>query len=564
MLSDALGSSLDLPTPASSPSKGDLSSPDLRHSTSSNPSPSLDPISPPPRAHHAPHPPQHLRPALRPRLVSQLTRATLPTASLTYASAEDTPPRHQQRSVSYHVGQSSSSNQRQRSVSFTTATGTFTTGALSSSPTGERLSNRDLIAASIEHAFPDLDPTTGLPLDQSPSRRRRRSSVMSDASLPSLHIQRTITDLNRQPTSPTLERPGPSFPLMGGLALPKLPPLPPILKGSRSSGEISGQKRDLSTTASSSIDWTSWKPGWWNKNKDQVDPMLSEEDQAGTVAEEQKKHQLKYKTPKDPLIFCHGLLGFDILGPAGFTPLQISHWRGIREVLEANGVEVLICRVPATSSIAERAATLNDLIAEKYTGRTVNLIGHSMGGLDCRYLISMINPHRFQVASLTTISTPHRGSPFADYVIDDVIGRERLPQLIGMMESLQLPNQGDGAAFAALRTNAMKEFNTQVVDDPNVMYYSWGASFEPGLFDTFRWPHSVIMAKEGPNDGMVSVHSARWGEYRGTLNGVNHLDLVGWVNQVRYILSDWSGNPITFKPATFYLEISNFLAEQGF
>ncbi|TXT11072.1 hypothetical protein VHUM_01823 [Vanrija humicola] len=292
--------------------------------------------------------------------------------------------------------------------------------------------------------------------------------------------------------------------------------------------------------------------------------MLSEEDQASTVAEEQRKHQLKYKTPKDPLIFCHGLLGFDYLGPAGFTPLQISHWRGIREVLEANGVEVLICRVPATSSIAERAATLNDLIAEKYTGRTVNLIGHSMGGLDCRYLISMINPHRFKVASLTTISTPHRGSPFADYVIDDVIGRERLPQLIGMMDSLQIPNQGDGTAFAALRTNAMREFNTQVVDDPNVMYYSWGASFEPGLFDTFRWPHSVIMSKEGPNDGMVSVHSARWGEYRGTLSGVNHLDLVGWVNQVRYILSDWTGNPIAFKPATFYLEISDFLAEQGF
>ena len=71
----------------------------------------------------------------------------------------------------------------------------------------------------------------------------------------------------------------------------------------------------------------------------------------------------------------------------------------------------------------------------------------------------------------------------------------------------------------------MKAFNAQVVDDPEVKYYSWGASFEPGLLDTFKWPHSVILAKEGPNDGLVSVQSAKWGEYRGTLLDVNHLDL---------------------------------------
>lgn len=25
-----------------------------------------------------------------------------------------------------------------------------------------------------------------------------------------------------------------------------------------------------------------------------------------------------------------------------------------------------------------------------------------------------------------------------------------------------------------------------------------------------RWPHSVIMDKEGPNDGLVSMESAKW------------------------------------------------------
>jgi len=53
---------------------------------------------------------------------------------------------------------------------------------------------------------------------------------------------------------------------------------------------------------------------------------------------------------------------------------------------------------------------------------------------------------------------------------------------------------------------------------------------------------------------------------------------VGWVNQVRYVISEWTGNPIAFKPATFYLEVvcrrspdvsladlqADYLAEQGY
>lgn len=72
------------------------------------------------------------------------------------------------------------------------------------------------------------------------------------------------------------------------------------------------------------------------------------------------------------------MLGRADPGPTSLPPLQISHWRGIREVLESNGVEVLITRVPATASIADRAAILNDAISEKYNGRKINLIGHSM------------------------------------------------------------------------------------------------------------------------------------------------------------------------------------------
>jgi triacylglycerol lipase len=75
-------------------------------------------------------------------------------------------------------------------------------------------------------------------------------------------------------------------------------------------------------------------------------------------------------------VFCHGLLGFDsvTIGPA-IAPLEVSHWRGIKEVLQANGIEVLMTRVPATSSPVDRAKVLEQKIEDVYAGRSVHLLG---------------------------------------------------------------------------------------------------------------------------------------------------------------------------------------------
>lgn len=466
-------------------------------------------ISPPARAHH----PTHIHPQnqTQPRLLTQLARSTLPTAGLSRITSGGSPTT-KRRSASHsglpRPGEASSSRNR-----------TTPTVPLSDS------------------VFPDLDPTTGLPIIVSGGLDNKDGAQ-------SLHLQRTITDLLQAGSPKT----SPAFSYLPSMpSLPSLPKLPGLSNMSvslprvglplRSSLDLSRtpSRRSISSTATNE-DWSSWATGWWYGNKGKMDQMMDEEDRASTVEEEAEKHRRKYRTPKNPIVFCHGLLGFDYVGPASLPSLQISHWRGIREVLEANGAEVLIGRVPATGSIQERASILEELIAEKYPGREVNLIGHSMGGLDCRYLISQYGSKRFRPVSLTTISTPHRGSPFADYVIDNVIGRERLPNLLSILEAMKLPHSGDGSAFNALGTRAMREFNAEVLNREDVSYYSWGASCEPGLLDTFRWPHSVIMSKEGPNDGLVSVQSAQWGEYRGTLLGVNHLDLCVSYSDARPVL----------------------------
>lgn len=86
----------------------------------------------------------------------------------------------------------------------------------------------------------------------------------------------------------------------------------------------------------------------------------------------------KYRAPKHPLVFCHGLFGFDSIGLAGVKPLSFSYWIGVEEALQAMGAEVMIGRVPASASIEERAKVLCQLIGERFPGREVNLIGHSM------------------------------------------------------------------------------------------------------------------------------------------------------------------------------------------
>ncbi|KAH8921409.1 alpha/beta-hydrolase, partial [Atractiella rhizophila] len=122
--------------------------------------------------------------------------------------------------------------------------------------------------------------------------------------------------------------------------------------------------------------------------------------------------------------------------------------------------------------------------------------------------------------------------------------------------------EGGGAAFEALTTSRMARFNVETPDMPGVKYYSYGAEFTAGWSSPFRIPWGIVYEQEGPNDGLVSVESAKWGSYKGTLHGVNHLDLIGWVDRVKYALAEWTGKKTGYKPISFYLAVMEMLAEE--
>ena len=52
-------------------------------------------------------------------------------------------------------------------------------------------------------------------------------------------------------------------------------------------------------------------------------------------------------------------------------------------------------------------------------------------------------------------------------------------------------------------------------------------------------------------------HVLLQGAYLGTLEDVNHLDLIGWMNTARYKWAEFTGREIKFKPATFYLGVAD-------
>lgn len=294
----------------------------------------------------------------------------------------------------------------------------------------------------------------------------------------------------------------------------------------------------------------------------------------------------KYGMPKYPIVLCHGLLGFDSLvllkapqlGLAKGEDIQdvadsvlrrgitMNYWHGIETALTKAGATVIIAKVPPFGLIEQRAEHLDRLLSEKCAemgGKRlkINVVGHSMGGLDARYLILKIQTKKspYEVVTLTTIGTPHHGSECADFVMDLVGGDNTLQLLVP-------------PAIPQLTTTAMKIFNENVPNDPKVAYFSYGALMTPKMLRVFKPTYEIIkyeILKRGDsnfeNDGMVSVELSKWGTYLGTLLGVDHLDLINWTNRMRTTIYQvvFNKQP-NFDPVALYLDVAESLSKRGF
>jgi triacylglycerol lipase len=222
--------------------------------------------------------------------------------------------------------------------------------------------------------------------------------------------------------------------------------------------------------------------------------------------------------PRYPVVLAHGLMGFDVIRLAG---REAEYFRGVPERLRRLGAQVHLPRVPASAGITRRAEALAEAI-RSIDAKRVNVVAHSLGGLDARYAISQLGLAA-KVVSLVTVGTPHRGTPVADVgaaLVGDRMGLKRAMDALGV----------DVDAFYDITTGRMSAFNAAVADASGVAYASFAASIPSPLRrmnPLLLAPYLYLAEQHGPNDGLVPTASQRWGELWGEIEA-DHWAQIGW------------------------------------
>lgn len=217
-----------------------------------------------------------------------------------------------------------------------------------------------------------------------------------------------------------------------------------------------------------------------------------------------------------PLVLVHGLFGFAQMRLGPWVALDYFH--DFPKALVAAGNRVAAARLHPTGGIAFRAGQLKAFLDATFPTEPVHLFAHSMGGLDARYLISRLDMAP-RVLSLTTLGTPHRGSPFADWALTHLV-----PFVAPVFDYFQLPRE----AFEDLTVVRCRQFNEETPNAAGVRYYSIAGQGH-SLWRNPSWALSapIVERAEGPNDGIVSVASATWGEGCDVWEG-DHMSLINW------------------------------------
>ncbi len=217
---------------------------------------------------------------------------------------------------------------------------------------------------------------------------------------------------------------------------------------------------------------------------------------------------------KYPVFMCHGFGG--LAGVLKSTPLQDPCMK-----IRSHGVVAIAPNIVPYSKIETRAENWARLIRDFCQGNgfeKVNVIAHSMGGLDMRYALSKLGTERF-AASLTTIAAPHHGASLAEYVLKtpDKIMDTLITVFDWFGDHIYPKTKSDILSSLKQLTRAyMAEvFNPSVNNAEAVAYYSYSAAAGKGtdhpINTVLKYQNGVIFEQEGKNDGFVSVDSAKWG-----------------------------------------------------
>ena len=261
---------------------------------------------------------------------------------------------------------------------------------------------------------------------------------------------------------------------------------------------------------------------------------------------------------KYPILLVHGVFFRDWK--------FVNYWGRIPNELAKNGAWIFYgnhqSALPVKESGAELAVRIKEVL--HVTGaQKVNIIAHSKGGLDSRYAISKCGMAPY-VASLSTISTPHRGCEFADYLLSKISPAKQ--QKIAKAYNSTLKKLGDTSpdflsAVRDLTAERCKEINEDISDSPDVFYQSFGSKLNHASGGRFplNFSYQLVNYFDGDNDGLVGEKSFPWGKNYTFLTvngkrGISHGDMVDMNRE----------NIKGFDVREFYVQLVKKLKEQGF
>src|SRR5262245_40663576 len=281
-----------------------------------------------------------------------------------------------------------------------------------------------------------------------------------------------------------------------------------------------------------------------------------------------------YTKTRYPIVLAHGLAGFDKLFGS------VEYFFGIPGALRDGGATVYVTQVSAYNTPEERGeqllAQVEQIVAISGSPK-VNIIGHSQGGLDARY-VAAVRPDL--VASVTSVGTPHTTLPLVDAILSSydtggVFGgllRIFGPSIVDLVVLLTDSDQPEDAiaAFRSLSTAALAQFNarypqglptTPCGQGPAVVngvrYYSWGGTAvvtNPlDASDAFLALFSPLTP--GPSDGFVPRCSTHLGQVILDNYLLNHFDEVNQILGLRSLF--------VVDPRSIYRDHANRLKNAG-
>tara|TARA_R110002050_G_scaffold233390_1_gene369257 strand:- start:13499 stop:14347 length:849 start_codon:yes stop_codon:yes gene_type:complete len=257
---------------------------------------------------------------------------------------------------------------------------------------------------------------------------------------------------------------------------------------------------------------------------------------------------------RHPIFLCHGF------GAVG-SLVKPSPLHDPCMLMREHGIIAFAPNIVPYASIETRANNwvgLINQVCEQYQVEKLNVVAHSMGGLDMRHALAHSDCAN-KVASLTTVATPHHGTYLADFILKTPEKiTEKLGEVVNWFGNNVYPAEKSDAlnSVEQLTRKYVQETFNPSTPTPNIPIFSYSAAVGKGtdfsLNPVFLFQNGHIYDKEGLNDSFVSIESATWGEHLGTI-ALSHM------NQINVQVSK-ENKPKYFD---FWIGVAKMLREKG-